>query len=347
MKYKFLLIILFNSFFSCQKSDFSYLSPPKSVIDQYTKLYSESKVNLNQWDKLATIFPSNYNRNTQKDYTEDIQKFFTTHKNILLPDYPVYISIGLKLNSNTNVFFQKNSKIIYTGEVNGRHYDIVKIEDVENVNLYNPYVVGNRDAQMKHTGEWNAGLSIQNSRNIKIYNATIKNTWGDGIFVGSETGSFSEDVIIDGGWIDNVRRNGITITSGRNVKVENILISNTHGTLPEIGLHIEPSLYEEILENINIQKVYTYNNGVAGLGINLHAFSNKLKAPKNVSILVDGFKSDLSNYSMGFSMGDLNNSGTYNGKILIKNGVFTKPRLDYLWKNKDKIEVSYMNIVYK
>ncbi|AZA85010.1 hypothetical protein C1637_22285 [Chryseobacterium lactis] len=347
MKYKFLLIILFNSFFSCQKSDFSYLLPPENIINQYTKPYSPNNINLSGWDKLESILKSGYSKNSNQDYTKDIQSFFATHRNILLPDYPIYISIGLKISSNTNVFFQKNSKIIYTGEVKGRHYDIVKIENAENVTLYNPYVVGNREAKLKHTGEWNAGISIQDAKKVTIYNPIIKNTWGDGIFIGSETAGLSEDVMINGGWIDKVRRNGITITSGKNVTVENMLISNTVGTLPQIGLHIEPSLYEEVLDGINIKNVYTYNNASAGLGINLYAFSDKAKPTKNINISIDGFVSNLSNYSMSFSIGDLNNSKKYNGNILIKNSTLTKPGVGYIWKNKDNVEVSYMNMKYK
>ena len=44
-------------------------------------------------------------------------------------------------------------------------------------------------------------------------------------------------------WIDQARRDGISITSAENLVLNNILISNTHGTLPEMAIQIEPSLH--------------------------------------------------------------------------------------------------------
>ncbi|QBA20581.1 hypothetical protein EU348_05040 [Chryseobacterium indologenes] len=350
MKIQLFLIFFLSILCACQSSGFSYLPLPGGITGQYTKYYLPQNINTDKWDKLEIILPADYNKNRNRDFTEDVQTFFMVHKNIILPDYPVYISTGLKISSNSNILFQKNSKIIYTGKVEGRHDDIIKIENVENVNLYNAYVIGNRDAKLNHKGEWNAGISIQDARNIKVYNSTIKNTYGDGFFIGSETAQISENVIVDGGWIDNVRRDGVSINSAKNVTIKNLLISNTHGTLPETGLHIEPSMYENIMNDIFIDNIYTYNNANGGLGFNFLAFSLKGKPSKNITIDVNNFKSNLSNYSVGFSINTAHDLNNPYGKIIIRNSVFEKPKVGYIWRNEKEyknLSISYENLINK
>jgi len=346
MKYKLLLIVLFNTFLSCQTSEFSYLIPNNSIINQYTKPYSLQKINLNKWHKLESILPSNY-KNMKQDYTKDIQAFFASNKNIMLPDYPVYISSALNISSNTNVFFSKNSKIIYTGEIKGRHYDIIKIENIENVNIYNPSIVGNRQAKLQHEGEWNAGISIQNSKKVRIYNPMVKDTWGDGIFIGSETAGFSEDVIIEGGWIDNVRRNGISITSAKDIFINNILISNVNGTNPQCGIDMEPSLSEDLIENINLNKVYTFNNTLAGIAINMNALNQKSKDKvKNISINISNHTDNNSSYALLTSLNAGNTIFDATGTINISNTTWIKNKNDSYWKSETKqaIKLNFKNI---
>ncbi|GAE64704.1 right-handed parallel beta-helix repeat-containing protein [Chryseobacterium indologenes] len=346
MKYKLLMVVLFSTLFSCQTIDFTYSLPDSRVINEYTQPYPFQKVNLSNWDKLERILPLNY-KNINKDYTKEIQTFFNSHKNVILPDYPIFISNALVITSNTNVFFSKNSKIIYTGEVKGRHYDIIKIENVENVNLYNPNIIGNRNAKLLHKGEWNAGISIQNSRKIRIYNPMVKNTWGDGIFIGSETASFSEDVIIEGGWIDNVRRNGISITSAKDVFIKNILISNVNGTNPQCGIDVEPSLPEDFIKNVNLNKVYTFNNALSGIAINMNALNQKSKDKvKNVSININNHTDNRSSYALLTSLNTENSIFDPSGVINISNTTWINNKNDSYWKSETKqaIKLNFKNI---
>src|SRR5690242_19873414 len=85
----------------------------------------------------------------------------------------------------------------------------------------------------------------------------------------------SNNIFIDGAWIDNNRRNGISVIDGNNIKISNSVISNTNGTLPMSGIDIEPNNGFGELKNINIENVTTFNNSKFGILISLAFFVNR------------------------------------------------------------------------
>ncbi len=92
--------------------------------------------------------------------------------------------------------------------------------------------------------------------------------------MGSEDGKESKNIIIQNGFIDYARRDGISITSANNLEINSVFISNTFGTLPMAGIQIEPSLPEENIKGESIKNIYTYNNSI-GISVNLQTFSIK------------------------------------------------------------------------
>ena len=131
-------------------------------------------------------------------------------------------------------------------------------------------------------------IDITGSDNIKIFGLAANDSGGDGFYIGYSSGD-SENILIRDCTADNNRRNGMSITSGKNVFVENVRLTTATGTSPQAGIDIEPNDNSASLENINIKNLYTASNVTRGMLINLDAFEGA--TDKTVSINIDGYKS--------------------------------------------------------
>lgn len=338
-----LVFILFFSTESCAQS-FS----PKNVSQKLISKYYSPSYSTNYY-RTNTFFSVSANLLKGNDHTDIIQKIVNDNSNILLPNTTIFInSKGLKIGSNKKIIFQKNTKIKYLGPANGKYSDIVKIYDAHNVEIINPVVIGSRNNHIEQSGQWSAGISVLNSVNVKIINPRISEAYGDGIFIGSEDGGYSEKVLVSGGWINDSRRNGVSITSGRNVLVQNILISNTYGHDPEAGVDIEASWNKDRLEDINLKNICTFNNSSAGIMINLNGLAvDNPKDAKISSITIDGHTDIGSRHGFLTSLNTIDNQFDTTGTILVKNVNWKSTRGISYWRSSQdhRIKITFSKIM--
>ena len=245
---------------------------------------------------LTEFLPKGYVIDGSVDYTEYIQEGINKFLVVKLPNFPLLINPkGLSMNSNSQLFFQANSKLLMKPNAE-KFYQLIDIKDIQNVSIYNPVLVGDRKKHLNNLGEWGMGISIKSSQNIKIYNHKISECWGDGIYIGRSSQAQPSGLQIIGGHLDHNRRNGISIVSGRDILLDKIVVSNTEGTAPMAGIDIEPNNNEDVLENIKINSPVTYNNAKAGIGIILIHLIGKRQ--QNVDIKINGHKDFYSGNSL-------------------------------------------------
>lgn len=158
---------------------------------------------------------------------------------------------GITLKSNTVLELEGDIELVPNS------FDIcyvVLVKDVSNVTIKGGgTLIGDKYKHICNNGEWGMGIQILGGKNIDISGITIKNCWGDCIYIGQE----SEDVRINGCTLDNGRRQGVSITSAKNVDIANCLISNIYGTSPEFAIDIEPNKFDVVkqvsITNVQIQ----------------------------------------------------------------------------------------------
>lgn len=318
LKYLFFFVIVF----SCQaQSDFTY----KKIPSAYDALYKDSTAkrktvfkNLKKPFYIATLLPKNYDITGKKDYTAIFQKALKENREVVFPKGKFFINkSGLTIPSNTKVFFEENA-VLYFEKNNLIRYEILRIHDVQNVEVYFANIVGDRYTHTGKDGEWGFGISIQDSKNIYLYKPIVKDCWGDGIFIGSEGKIVSENVIVNGGLVDNNRRNGISVTSAIGLTISNVVAANSNGTFPKAGIDLEPSNNWEFMQNINVNNVVTFNNDEDGLLIVLV----RLKAPqsKTVNIIIENHIDQYSKYGLAMMLEDKKIIGKLPiGQIQIRN----------------------------
>lgn len=130
------------------------------------------------------------------------------------------------------------------------NYYIIQAEG-NNIKIHgNGSIIGDKHTHTGNKGEWGMGINLKQAHYVSIYGLTIKDCWGDCIYVGTE----SSNVKIKSCKLDNGRRQGISITSANGVKISNCTISNVSGTAPEYAIDVEPNK-GEIVDNVKIKNV--------------------------------------------------------------------------------------------
>lgn len=115
------------------------------------------------------------------------------------------------------------------------------------------------------TGEWRHTISLLSSSEFVIEGLTIKDSGGDGIYVGvwsSGEKTYCSDITIQDCVCDNHYRQGISVISVENLLVRYCEFKNTNGTMPEAGVDIEPNDPFNRIVGVNFSNCrFTKNNG--------------------------------------------------------------------------------------
>ncbi len=119
--------------------------------------------------------------------------------------------------------------------------------------------------------EWRHVISLAGCSNFKIFGLELANSGGDGIEISGlwqqpvpSTNIHIKDCIIS----DNYRQ-GISVTSARDVLIENCNINGTSGTPPAFGIDLEPDNPYDEISNIQIKNCRITGNMGGGILISL------------------------------------------------------------------------------
>lgn len=329
------------SFCSSQKQEHSGSLPAK-YLTPFKISETERKAVIKQFKPvdLTRYLPEKYVTNGSVDYTEYLQKGIDVNHNVLLPDFPVKINQkGLVLNSNSNVIFNKKSKLIIMPN-SQTNYGILSLVEKENITVYYANIEGDKYSHLNQKGEWGMGINILGSKNITIKYPKIEKCWGDGIYIDAYKENQSEHITIYKGILNDNRRNGLTIISGSFITIDYLLSANTKGTLPEAGIDIEPDDNKRVLNNITLNNVTTFKNGRDGILIALEAFVGLQS--KKVAIDINNHFDDSSAVGLHFY------NTTYklpaHGKLLegavnVTNSEWINNSKLPLWYDTDKVKM--------
>ncbi len=116
-------------------------------------------------------------------------------------------------------------------------------------------------------GEWRMVLRLNSCTNVKILGLTLKDSGGDGIYLGVAGNKqlYNKNILIKDVICENNYRQGISVISASDLLIENCIFRTTWGTAPEAGIDLEPNKPEEKLENCIIKNCRFENNRGAGI----------------------------------------------------------------------------------
>lgn len=353
MKNILLILVLLFSNTLVQGQGKDYQNPNSNLKKgylSYLNKYETIKAEFREAKNVADYLPIGYSKKGDVDYTKYLQTAIDRNEDLVFPDFPIMISPrGLKLKRNSRLFFLKGSQLIIKPN-SLTNYQALLIDGVSNVEIYFASIKGDRFRHKGSDGQWGMGIWINNSQNISIYGTKVVECWGDGIYIGNRNRHTSSNILIDGGIFDNNRRNGISIISGKNITVKNSLLSNANGQNPRSGIDIEPNTNADILEEITLDGITTFNNGIHGIIVSLGNLDGISR--KNVSIIIDNHKDFGSAVGLGFSLTKPGKSRSSNltGAIDVKNSFYNNPKNIFIKNYKGKrhlININFSNVSLK
>lgn len=152
-----------------------------------------------------------------------------------------------------------NSDLTLDGNIilNPNFYPVYSILYLKGENIYvhgKGSISGDKDYHIGNEGEWGLGIDVAGGDNIRIEGMTVKDCWGDCIYIQKKTKSVSINNCV----LYNGRRQGISVISAQEVKVNDCLIFNIGGTRPGYAIDIEPTK-GEVVHSVVIDNVIVTN----------------------------------------------------------------------------------------
>src|SRR5439155_970637 len=104
-------------------------------------------------------------------------------------------------------------------------------------------IEGDRYVHLGTEGEYGMGIMLRSSLRIRVVGTTLRDCWGDGVWVGDATykqDTPSRDITLQSIICDNNRRQGLSVGSVIGLEVVGGVFKNTNGTAPSAGIDLEP-----------------------------------------------------------------------------------------------------------
>ena len=140
-------------------------------------------------------------------------------------------------------------------------YSIFCVDGAENVSFSGDgTIIGDRATHTGETGEWGMGINIVGSRNVHVTGLTIRDCWGDCIYVGRSNGVESSNVEIDNCLLTGSRRQGISVVACYGAEMHDLEIRDIRGTDPQAAIDVEPNAGDTCsgawIRNVTVRNCY-------------------------------------------------------------------------------------------
>jgi polygalacturonase len=205
---------------------------------------------------------------------------------------------SINMRSHVRLRMSSGAKLVALPNSSQRS-NVIKVSRVTDVEITGGAIVGERARHRGTSGEWGMGINILASRKVYVHDLRISDCWGDGLYIGAigsaGHATASTDVTVKGVVSTNNRRQGLSFGPVSRVYVYGSTFSNTHGTNPEAGIDVEPSV-QGTSSNIRIEKSTVTGNAGSGLELQAHVtgltlVSSTIKGNKGFGVYNNGVMS--------------------------------------------------------
>jgi hypothetical protein len=180
----------------------------------------------------------------------------------------------IRLRGDLELVFEKGVEVVAKpGAFPGLRDYLLSAANVSNLALTGHGAVLRMQKPEYTEGEWRHTLALLSCTNVKVIGLTLKDSGGDGIYLGHDKSGrpFNQDILIQGVTCDNHRRQGLSVITARNLRVEDSAFVNTGGTAPQAGIDFEPNSRDEQLAGCVVRNCRIENNRGCGFTLNVNA----------------------------------------------------------------------------
>ena len=199
---------------------------------------------------------------TPKNVTGDFRTFFqnvvNSYNNVLIKKGTYEIDLpnwrGVSPKDGCTITFEDGAKIKVKPN-KFETYSLLDLRERKNITIINPNLEGDKYEHLDTKGQWGHGINLTDCSNITILNAKISKFWGDGIYMNN-----CENIKVHSPHLYDNRRQGISIISGKDIEIHNLIVENTGGTSPGYGIDVEPNWNGESVTGLRIYNPIFRNN---------------------------------------------------------------------------------------
>lgn len=210
-------------------------------LDTLEPIVAQHTVDINDL-KEAIVFAGNFVTPEQYGAVGDgVTDDTTAFNNAVSTGKPVFLAnkylITSRISPQNFLFGNGTAEVRKSPTVDDRLFNISKAGIV----LSNFTVVGNRKTRTGTFSEYGHGVAIE-ADNVTLDNLTIKDTGGDGIYIGGNTETFWNRPRVLNCTIDNAGRNCISVISCQYGEISGCYLAHATHQAPMCGIDLEPNL---------------------------------------------------------------------------------------------------------
>jgi polygalacturonase len=270
------------------------------------------------------------------DDTAAIQAALGMGGKIVIPKPSVkYKTDTLAIPSNIDIDIE-NGTIIEANSGFAEQEELINIIDVSNVVIRGYGAVCQMLKAEYTTGEFRHGVNIRGATNVNIEGLSSNDSGGDGFYIGTTPNQpYCQNVVLRDVSADNNRRQGLSVTSVKGLRVLSSRFTNTTGTNPSAGIDLEPNSNTAFMEDVVLENPYTEGNDGSAIVVSISSLVGAIDT--NVAITIINPVDKQSNIGLSIEGLDIG-ANVMSGYIKVINPVSIEPDSGAVWvRNYDAL----------
>lgn len=183
-----------------------------------------------------------------------------------------WVTRPLSIRSHTTLVLQEGVQILSRkGDFRNGDSSLFTLKDVEDVAIYGYGArltmrkVDYRQQPYKKS-EWRHAIEMYGCSRISVLGLSAESSGGDGVYLGrGERQSFNSDVLLRDLLLRDHYRQGISVISAQDLRIENVEMSFTEGTPPSAGIDFEPNYSDERFVRCVLKRCLIHSNRGPGI----------------------------------------------------------------------------------
>jgi hypothetical protein len=235
------------------------------------------------------------------------------------PYYALLLKSNIRIQFRPGVKLQAMTINTNPSKLTKRAY-MVYGYDISNVEICNGWFVGERYTHIydgTSTDEWCHGIQLLGVSAVTIRATMVSDCTGDGICIGTYSGTAPSDVVLCDVVSTGNRRQALSITSGNAIFAYDSEFSYTIGTAPGDGIDIEPQGTDSV-SDVTIDNCVIRGNSSDGIQMNANGTSITNVNIINCMICYNYYAGIATQTSSGGTI----HTGTIIGNAVYQNGYY-------------------------
>jgi hypothetical protein len=183
-----------------------------------------------------------------------------------------WVTGPLLIRSHTTLVLEEGAEILAKeGGFQKDDASLIALKNVEDVSIYG---YGARLAMRKgdyrkapyQKSQWRHAIEMYGCTRISVLGLTAESSGGDGVYLGrGDAQTYNSQVLLRDLLLRDHYRQGISVISAQDLRIQNVEMSFTEGTLPSAGIDFEPNYADERIVRCVLSNCIIRSNSGPGI----------------------------------------------------------------------------------